>query len=304
MPRDIMYKPSFVPTIPSSEGCGSRKPMRSFRISREAATALRNACAALVLVLASASNAAGLPDTGQDICYTDTAADTVPASNVASVASETGTHPGQDCRFGRDAAAAGSALPKIGAGAKGFDYTKISNFGAELASTAAQGGGANDWACTRDNITGLTWEVKTATAMDLRYLGHTYTWYDSNPATNGGNSGTTGVNSCGATLPGSLCNTEAYVAAVNAYAVCNYIDWRMPTIRELFTLVDEGNSTVGVDPSHFPDMGTPSNFWTGSSYAEGNDLAWMVNFHSGTTVTNRKNLATRYYVRLVRGGTF
>lgn len=301
-----MHEISLVPIIPSPEGSSSRKPVCPRRVSGAALTALRSGFAALAFVLASATIAAAIPDTGQDTCYNDTAADTVPASNAASVARDAGTHPGQDCRYGRDAAAAGSALPKIGGGAKGFDYTKIANNGAVLASTTVQGSGAGDWACTRDNITGLTWEVKSATATNVRYFGHTYTWYDSNPATNGGIAGTTGANTCSGTLPGGLCNTQAYNVAVNAAALCTYTDWRMPTIRELYTLADVDNPTGGVDPSYFPDMGKPSDFWSATSYGEeGFDLAWMVSFQTRVNqTTSRKNATTRNYVRLVRGAPF
>ena len=53
------------------------------------------------------------------------------------------------------------ALPKTGAGAAGFDYTKIANDGSELPADAPLGSAAGEWACTRDNATGLVWEVKT-----------------------------------------------------------------------------------------------------------------------------------------------
>ena len=74
-----------------------------------------------VLVLGlSAARAASLPDTGQTLCYD--------GSNVLAVCSnanagDTATYPRQDGRFGRDAQAAKGTLPKIGAGAAGFDYT-------------------------------------------------------------------------------------------------------------------------------------------------------------------------------------
>lgn len=183
---------------------------------------------------------AGLPDTGQDICYNNTVADGVLAANLDSIARDAGTHPRQDCRYGRDPAAAAGVLTKTGAGVKGFDYTKIANNGATLGAGAALGTATAAWACTKDNITGLTWEVKTATSTDLRYSGHTYTWYSTDGSINGGNAGDTGGNTCSATLPGSLCNTQAYVAAVNAAQLCTYFDWRLPTQRELLTLVDAG----------------------------------------------------------------
>jgi hypothetical protein len=97
----------------------------------------------------------------------------VAASDAASISGDAGTHPRQDCRYGRDAAAAAGVLTKTGGGAKGFDYTKIANNGTTLGAGAALGNAPTDWACTKDNITGLTWEVKTLGSTDLRFAGDT-----------------------------------------------------------------------------------------------------------------------------------
>ncbi len=56
-------------------------------------------------------------------------------------------------------------------------YTKIANNGALLPDSAPLGSGQSDWACTRDNATGLIWEVKTA-ASGWRDQSKTYTHYD------------------------------------------------------------------------------------------------------------------------------
>ena len=56
-------------------------------------------------------------------------------------------------------------------------YTKIANNGAELPDSAYFGSNTGDWACTRDNATGLIWEVKTTSG--LRNQSNTYTNYDS-----------------------------------------------------------------------------------------------------------------------------
>ncbi|OGT13219.1 MAG: hypothetical protein A3F73_07705 [Gallionellales bacterium RIFCSPLOWO2_12_FULL_59_22] len=253
-----------------------------------------------LLFAAVSAHAAGLPDTGQDTCYNDTVADGVAASDLDSIARDAGTHPRQDCRYGRDAAAAAGALTKTGAGAKGFDYSKIANDGSTLAAGAALGSGATDWACTKDNITGLTWEVKVDD-NGLRDKDHTYTWYNSDAASNGGNAGSTGANTCNATLPGNLCNTQAFFTAVNAAALCTYTDWRMPTQRELLTLVHAGVSNPSIDPTYFPNT-RASYFWSGSSYVPNPTGAWYVDFGNGGTDAGNKTLDG--YVRLVRGGQF
>jgi Protein of unknown function (DUF1566) len=245
--------------------------------------------------------AVGLPDTGQDTCYNDTGADGVAASNAASISGDAGTHPRQDCRYGRDAAAAAGVLTKTGAGAKGFDYTKIANNGTTLVAGATLGNAATDWACTKDNITGLIWEIKTTSVTDLRYSDHTYTWYNSDGSTNGGNAGGTGGNTCNATLPDNLCNTQAFITATNNAALCYFNDWRMPTRRELLTLVYADKSIPAIDPSYFPNP-PASAFWSASSYVPDPSSAWFVDFADG--YTNASDKSHPHSVRLVRGGQF
>src|SRR6187549_1514494 len=103
--------------------------------------------AGIAFVLSATTlQAVGLPDTGQSICYNDTdSPDIVPASSAVSISRDGGTHPRQDCRFGRDPAAAVGALAKTGAGAKGFDYSKIANNGTVLPASATLGTAPTDW---------------------------------------------------------------------------------------------------------------------------------------------------------------
>ena len=256
-----------------------------------------------LLMVISSAHAAGLPDTGQDTCYNDTVADGVPASAPNSIARDAGTHPRQDCRYGRDAAAAAGALTKIGAGAKGFDYTKIANNGSALGAGASLGTAAGDWACTRDNTTGLTWEVKSASSASLRYSDHPYTWYNPHGAANGGNAGSEGINSCNSTLASGNCNTLAYATAVNAAQLCGQSDWRLPTRRELMTLVYANGSSPAIDPTYFPN--TPSSsFWSASTFAPDPDQAWQVIFFDGFVSLGEKVSPSFSFVRLVRGSQF
>lgn len=219
-----------------------------------------------------------------------------------------GSHPaGQDCRYGRDAKAAAGSLTKIGASTtnngvvNGFDYTKISNVGNVLPASAALGTGDNDWACTRDNVTGLIWEVKTTSG--LRSQDHHYTWYDSNSPD--GNPGT--ANYYGSCYPyGALCHTEKFVQDVNAQGLCGHNDWRMPTIQELGSIVDLGRSysdfagNTAIDPGYFPN--TPSSFfWSGSPSASDTNNAWGVYLiYGGHNGFGRRDGSGR--VRLVRAG--
>jgi len=207
-------------------------------------------------------------------------------------------HPaGQDCHYGRDAQAAAGTLVKVGGGNAGFDYTKIANNGSVLPASATLGSGPNDWACTRDNVTGLIWEVKLNNSAHLRHEGHFYTWFNSSSPD--GNPGSVGYsNECSNTLGGQNCNTENYVAAVNAQGLCGSSDWRMPTRRELQGIVDYGRSVPSIDAEYFPNTG--SDLWSDSPCADSSDRAWSVSLFHGHSYCDPRNNGFR--VRLVRGG--
>ena len=244
---------------------------------------------ALLLAVGATAHAATivpLNDTGQSLCY-----------NSAGTAASCATVP-DDGRYGRDAANTAGRITKTGAGTKGFDFTKIANNGSALAAGAALGAAATDWACTRDNVTGLTWEVKTTSG--LRSNANTYTWYSTDTASNGGTQGTAN----GGTCTGSNCDTQSYVAAVNAAGLCGATTgWRMPNIRELRSLVDFSVPANGVAPTidaaYFPN--TQINvFWTANNYSSSPAYAWSVTFYTGDTGADLKPNGS--YVRLVRGG--
>ena len=217
------------------------------------------------------------------------------------------SHPaGQDCHYGRDKAAADGTLAKTGAStpntgiANGFDYTTVCNSGQPAGqgtcpADPALGAGADEWACTKDNVTGLIWEVKVNGASHPRHMGHTYTWY--NTSSPDGNQGTANGGSC---QPSGQCDTEKYVATVNTGAgLCGATDWRMPTVRELRSIADLGRANPAIDPTYFPN--TPPNwFWSGSPYAGYSNYAWYVYFNDGYAYNDYRSY--NYHVRLVRAG--
>lgn len=260
---------------------------------------LPSAAAFLVAAHAAAGPVPPLPlnDTGIQTCY-DAAA---PQSCAIS-----GSFGRQDARFGRDAAALDGVLPKIGAGAAAFDYTKIANDGSELAPDAALGSGPGDWACTRDNFTGLVWEVKTDDG-GTRDKDWTYTWYYADPSDNGGDPGALGTDTCGGTL-GTECNSDAFVAAVNATALCGYDNWRLPVGDELVGLVHYGvvasaggGTPATIDADYFPNTITDAAwYWTSDALAQ--ELfplfSWFVAFNDGAANFANKDIPAA--VRLVR----
>lgn len=181
----------------------------------------------------------------------------------ASVASDSGEYPRQDARY-----------------AKSFDYTKIANDGSTLPASAALGTGPKDWACTKDNITGMIWEVKTTSG--LRSVDNTYLW----PA-------------------------SEFPSAVNNLRLCGLSNWRVPTIKELESIVDYGKSstTIGVakvviDTTFFPNTAL-GQYWSSTRLAGVNDTAWYVDFSYGTSqiYTTLVDNNSNWRVRLVSGST-
>lgn len=228
-----------------------------------------------------------LNDTGIDWCATND------ANNLNCPVA---THPGQDGDHGRDALARQGLLPKVGAGHAGFDFTKISNSGNPLPASATLGSGPNQWACTRDNNTGLIWEVKVNNLDHLRHMDHSYTWFNPDPNTNGGNAGTQNGGSC----TGSPCDTHGFVQAVSAQGLCGASDWRMPTVRELMSIVHNDRRDPAVDPAWFPNTPPLAWFWSSSSYADDPSGAWAVRFDYGSVLWYFKITSSRVW--LVRAG--
>lgn len=209
-----------------------------------------------------------LNDTGQTQC--DNGSNVMVACNAASTG-DGSTLPGQDGRYGRDA-----AKPiKLGGGAAGFDFTRMcfngdvqgsgSCTGTLMANNSgmATGSISTDWACTRDNVTGLIWSMQT-------------------------------------TQPATWDTATTYPAAHNNASRCGLgTGWRLPTHGELLSIVHNG-VTAGpmVDVDFFPHT-VADWYWSGQVYAPDINKAWIVFFGGGGTDVSFKTQP--YSVRLVRG---
>ena len=226
--------------------------------------------AALLACYASAAHALPtglLNDTGQTQC--DNGSNVMAACTLGNTG-DAATYKRQDGRFGRDPA----APAKVGGGVAGFDFTRIcmngdaAGVGTCPATPTAAVDQANptatDWACTKDNVTNLIWSLQTGSGD--------WTTYAST------------------TLP----------TATNAANRCGFAtDWRLPTRRELLSIVLNDGSSPSVDASYFPS--TQSNwYWTSDTYAPDPSVAWIVHFNDGSTGAYGKT--DSYYVRLVRSG--
>jgi hypothetical protein len=192
-----------------------------------------------------------------------------------------------------------AAVPSLlGAAPSGTTYSKIANNGSVLADSATLGTGATDWACTLVNATRLVFEVKRDAPGTLRDYRNSYTWYDTDGSRNGGNPGSVGGGMCA----GSNCDTQGYVAAVNAAALCGYTDWRLPNRVELQSIVataNQGTGTPTVDAAFFPNL-TAGAYWAASNFAGNAAAAWVVHFDDGRATWREKD--TPRAVVVVRGG--
>ena len=186
-------------------------------------------------------------------------------------------YPGQDADVGRNAS--------ISITGSGSTRTSAFSFATLPAATGIQ-----------DNVTGLLWEGKT-TDGGLHDVNSTFSWLNSAGATNGGAAGTVAGGACTGVVPGG-CDTEKFVAAVNAEKLYGFSDWRLPTVQELSSLVSSGASSAPTVDAAIVNQ-FAGEYWSASPKAGDNTGAWVVDFNSGALASTAKSSAKR--VRLVRG---
>ena len=111
-----------------------------------------------------------------------------------------------------------------------------------------------------DTATGLTWEQATAPGI--------YTWEQA-------------LDYCEDLILGSRS------------------DWRLPTIKELDSIVDLTRYNPSINTAYFPDTAA-SWYWSSTTNAYDTNGAWVVYFGYGYDGSNDKNGSS--YVCAVRGG--
>jgi hypothetical protein len=93
-------------------------------------------------------------------------------------------------------------------------------------------------------------------------------------------------------------DAKAYCASLGQGASPEQTGWRLPTVKELQTLVDRSQASApSIDPSAFPGT-PPAFFWSSTLLAGSPSYAWSVNFASGGT--GNLDEAETSYVRCVR----
>ena len=195
------------------------------------------------------------PDTGQTSCYDMDGNEMVCPSQEEDL-------------FGQDANYQGPQR----------SYTKLGYVDGRLVQLPDTATPADGWIMTRDNVTGLIWEVKT-------HLDGVENYGDPHDADN----------------TYTLCpdygehHADDFIAALNAQHFGGFSDWRLPTVKELSALVDAGVPYPGpaIDAEFFPNT-VPSTYWSSSK-------EWGVYFASGGTTSMYCVEYPYYAVRAVRG---
>ena len=90
----------------------------------------------------------------------------------------------------------------------------------------------------------------------------------------------------------------------DAISYCNdltlggYSDWRLPSKKELISIVDYGTYMPSIDTTYFPGTNA-SYYWSCTASASNSSDAWSVGFSSGGVYYGQ---SSNSYVRCVRGG--
>ncbi len=189
------------------------------------------------------SSAQPWPDTGQSRCYSNSQVIDAP--------------PPGEAFYGQDAQYQGVSR----------SYTKLGKGGVALPDDEPHVNAGGRWIMTRDNVTGLVWEVKTAGNQD-----DTYPWANAQ---------------------------DVFLAGMNEAVYGGFSDWRVPEVWELLTLVDAGRRIPAMDDRFFGDMSCYPAYWTHTPYQGDSGAAWTVDFAYGTSRAQGKD--TSNLVRCVRG---
>lgn len=111
---------------------------------------------------------------------------------------------------------------------------------------------ATSWAMVKDILTGLIWEGKTSDGS-IHDKNNTYNWNDAQ---------------------------DVFIKDLNATKFFGFADWRLPTLQELFSILDMGKYNPAIDPTFFPNC-FPSRYWSSTPCASYSGYTWSVDFYDG-----------------------
>lgn len=89
---------------------------------------------------------------------------------------------------------------------------------------------------------------------------------------------------------------ETALQRASAYATSTGLPWRLPSVKELSSIVDRSLSNPAIDAIVFPST-LPTGYYSSSPASQGGDV-WYVNFYDGTV--NSYISSYLWYLRLVR----
>ncbi|MCI5144940.1 MAG: DUF1566 domain-containing protein [Candidatus Electrothrix sp. AR3] len=115
---------------------------------------------------------------------------------------------------------------------------------------------AGTWVCVKDNVTGLIWSSNTV---------GTYPW-------------------------------SQIQAQADSSTLCGATDWRLPTVKELISIVAYNTTSPAVDANYFKDFSLA--YWSGIEVVNTTEKAWSVSFSLGNTAQSAKT--SGLLLRLVR----
>ena len=127
------------------------------------------------------------------------------------------------------------------------------------------------WSMIQDNVTGLIWEAKS-NDYTIHDKSMKYNWLEAQ---------------------------NTFIAELNANAEFGFSDWRLPTLKELASIIDLDQSWPAINKTYF-DNALSGFYWSSTSVSYNTDNAWGIIFSGGSD--GYYNKTYRSYVRAVRGG--
>ena len=98
---------------------------------------------------------------------------------------------------------------------------------------------------------------------------------------------------------GGSMNWEDAISYCEGLFLAEYVDWRLPNIKELESISDDSLYNPSIDTNFFPNAHS-SAYWSSTTHAFLTSNAWGVLFYDGGVGYISKSGSS--YVRCVRGG--
>jgi len=149
--------------------------------------------------------------------------------------------------------------------------------------------------CAKDYATGLIWEGKSLDPADMRFVGLTFTNFDSTTALQvefeiAGRPTVYAAPTSGQVNAES--NSIGYKNAVNASALCGFTDWRLPSRNELVAL-----GLLSSKLTDFPEVSSRA-YWTKESGFDTDSTGSVV--RPPAAAGNKEYRGNSFGIRLVR----